>query len=754
MALRSREAWFCVAIVVGTWALVTLPIWLRGETYFLRDFWNNCVPARAWLRNTLAHGELGLWNPLIGGGLPGWPEAANSPFYVPAWPFLLLKNQGWALSALVSLHLLLGAFGTYLLARRRTGRWGATAAALILAVGGLSLSNLINVQFAYAFAWMPLWFWALLRHLDRAERSDPLLPTTLGLAAIWAAQLLAPDPQIAYTEGLAVLVALGARLADHRLGARQAARVLGGVALAAIGSALVAAVQLAPMVEALQWTNRSQLGSSALLWSLHPLRLWELVLPLPWGALAPVTEFWGKALVGGQYSNFYFYSLYGGALLLPLSLLGVRWRGKGEWVLVGGVGLLLLGAMGLHTPVYGGLRALLPVWKAFRYPERLVMVPVLAVALAGGIGLERLAGSKTGRWRALVLVAPALAGIAWLAPGLLGPGGAEPLASSVVARSATHALIYGVLGVVVALLAPEKLRAGLLTLVLAVDLLSISGAVQPTWVPPPLADPPASTAHRILMPTSIISRATDTMPPKPALRMAFENAASRPNLNLRRGYATTNAVSSLEPRREERLRAAVGPAKTALLYDTGTFVGLPGMRLPGFDETNLRMGQLTLYQARQPPGLVSCYADWTAAASEDEAVAAVRSGRTTFEDTATAPLAGPKEPVPCQWQRVSQTKLEVTLAPRATPTLVVFRENFYPGWRARLASGRATPVHPADVAMLGTVVPPGSSAVIFEYRPSWLLPAFLVSLLGLLGLAGGALWSWRRARLTRAPQRA
>ncbi len=59
------------------------------------------------------------------------------------------------------------------------------------------------------------------------------------------------------------------------------------------------------------------------------------------------------------------------------------------------------------------------------------------------------------------------------------------------------------------------------------------------------------------------------------------------------------------------------------------------------------------------------------------------------------------------------------------PGYLVLTDAYYPGWSATI-NGSATPIQRADVMFRAVSIPAGTSAVVFEYRPSWLTPALLI----------------------------
>ncbi|MFN0061268.1 MAG: hypothetical protein ACKVPX_01945, partial [Myxococcaceae bacterium] len=384
----------------AAWWVIVHRTLLAGETYFLRDFWTNYVPTRHILRDAFSRFTLPLWNPWIAGGTPVIPDPNHGVFYLPAWPFLLFKDQAWALSVATDVHTLLAAAGTYFLARRWASRTGATVAAAAFGFGGLMLTNVINAHWHFGWSWAPLWFWAVARLLDA-----PSARRASVVGGIWALQLLSAEPQVAYLEGLALPLLWMGRLWETPAAERRE-RLWGLAWLAgALGIAvLIAAPQLVGLFEALGQSDRPNLTlKDSSVWSYHAGRLWELVLPQPWGVHTPVTTFWGGHLVTGPWYGFYFASLYTGALAVPLACVGVRHLGKRHVVLAAGVFLLWLSSMGEDTPVFGVLRSVVPLWRTFRYPERFVLLPMLTLALLMARGVD--AALTLKRWQSALMMA-------------------------------------------------------------------------------------------------------------------------------------------------------------------------------------------------------------------------------------------------------------------------------------------------------------------------------------------------------------
>ncbi len=65
----------------------------------------------------------------------------------------------------------------------------------------------------------------------------------------------------------------------------------------------------------------------------------------------------------------------------------------------------------------------------------------------------------------------------------------------------------------------------------------------------------------------------------------------------------------------------------------------------------------------------------------------------------------------------------------------VFNSYYYPGWVATI-NDKKVDIIPTNLRQKGLYIPPGESMITFQYRPSWLYPSLLISLVS-YGIVGG-----------------
>ncbi|HTN53659.1 MAG TPA: hypothetical protein VML50_14715, partial [Anaeromyxobacter sp.] len=413
-----------LGVATAILALLALVLYHRqlllGSTFLLRDQLIYTWTERKLLADALRAGRLPEWNDLVGFGTQFAASSANGLTYPPLWLVAVLPLP-FAMDLVTALHVLLAGAGAAAFARRL----GAGLPGMILAGAGLMACGYVasiapNKVFA-GTAWLPWIAWAA----DRVARAEGGLRSHLRagwpLAAVLGAQLLAGDPAASVTGGLLAGVVILARSSRRGL-------ALASLAAASGGAVVLGAASVLPGLALLPHTSRASLSlAEGAAWSLHPLRLLELVWPRLLGSpvdprldLAELLARTGPSALEPSWSH----SLFVGGPILGLFALAVLRRRPGSGALAAGALALTVLALGTFTPAYAVFRATLPLEAITRYPEKHLagaLVLVLALAGAGLSSLERerwrLAAGALGAGTALLALPLALAGA--LRPRLL-----------------------------------------------------------------------------------------------------------------------------------------------------------------------------------------------------------------------------------------------------------------------------------------------------------------------------------------------
>ncbi len=385
-----------------------------SDVLFFRDVTFAHYPRAMELRALMHAGLLPLWNPFEHFGEPVVVNPNYLLFYPTTWlTWVLPPAYGFKLHFV--LHFFLLAAGSFLLARRIGLKpLGCYVAGALFVFSGpaMSLGNFYNML--PAVAWMPMVVLAAdyqMRH--GGWRGAGLFAASLAL------QLFAGEP---LTSLATAALALGWCITFHGEGrscfwnaANRAvlARFAGGVALA-IG---LAAIQVFPALRHAPLTGRTTYLTfeRSFFWSLHPLKLAEMLCPELWGNPISDADLPWLYLEGRE--PYLLLSVFLGLAPLALALVAVlaRWnRATRFWTLVAAVSLLL--ALGRFTPLSYVFYYVIPVFRIVRFPVKLLLPATLAVAQLAALGVEYL---LTRRPEEAEAPAPRLC---WVSRGLLALG--------------------------------------------------------------------------------------------------------------------------------------------------------------------------------------------------------------------------------------------------------------------------------------------------------------------------------------------
>ncbi len=711
-------------------------LWLPGLVLIKRDAFRFYLPLKQYLIERLSAGELPQWFPYEALGRPFIGATVTGVFHpFTMLNFLLPVPDAYRASTLASC--LLAAVGAFMLGRLLGfSRAGALVAGVAFTLSGYVVSLTDNIVFLYSTCALPLFCAAL----EKALRDNTAW--VVAPAAIWATVFLIGDVQTGYYYGFIALLWVAARapVSWHHAGLRL--MFTGGLA------ALLACVQLGPSAAVFAGSNRAepeQFHDQALYWSTHPLRL-ATTLASPIGEYAdPVAVgqfFFGNRPTegkGGPWAE----SLYLGVPVTGLALLGA-WHRRDLRILalLGGFALLL--ALGRYGGLYEFFYRIVPLWSAFRYPEKFMGLVSFATALLAGAGLDAL---RAGKGQA----AP------WLAAACLCAG--------------IGIILYTVLGT-----RREQLGEGFLPIVLisiiTLDLARANGGayytgpLETATFTPPLAQ--AIMAHEDMRSPGhfrliLLSEETLAMPESVSQRLGHHGAGSlarRQALDLEHnasfhiesansylpGYST--ALGLLLGQRSGEVAAA---ARYNVTYYIGRRSRLNESRLAQGLVAGLRSYDLALFQNPIPakPRTYLSRQPERAAAPVDPAALIARSdflsGEVDVIETADSQLPGPALEGTATIERYAPEEVRVRVE-TAQPAVLILLDSFDKGWTAALESGTTFPILRANALVRAVVVPAGNHAITFWYETPLLRAGAALSLAGTAICLAMIAHSWRRAR--------
>jgi hypothetical protein len=747
-------------------------LWLPDLVLIKRDAFTFFLPLKQYAIERLAAGELPQWFPYDGMGRPFIGVAHTGVFHpFTALYFLFSVPDAYRVSTLLSC--LLAALGAFVLGRiLGASPAGALLSGVAFTLSGYVVSLTDNLLYLYSICLLPLFCAALEKALVRS-RTWVVAPATL-----WATVFLIGDIQTGYYYFFIALAWTISRAPGSRLEAGLRLALISGLA------ALLAGVQLGPAWAVFMSSERARpelFHEQALTWATHPLRLLTILASPVGEHESPAVM--ARSLFGTPGGGLWAESLYLGVPVLGLACLGA-WHRRDLRVLtaLGSVALLL--ALGPWGGLYEMFYRVVPLWSAFRYPEKFMGIVSFAVAMLAGAGLDafRAGKSRSVPWLATAVLCAAMgillftpAAGAWATTTF---GTTETFARTVAASAARACLFSAAAALGVGLVAVGIRRgvfrsAFLLASLIGIIALDLSRAnlevyhtapVEAATLTPPLAEA-LKTREGSVGPGRFrlvsITEGTLVWPTDLMRPLGFYGAgavAHRQALGLEHnaqfhletvlpylsGYSATFA-ETLNPR--TGIEAA---ARLNVKYYIG--------RRYHLEEPTLRKGfvaelppyDLALFENPFPAKPRAYLAPLPERAAEPVDPMALFTrpdflhGDIDVIETPDATLPGPLTGGAAAIERYAPEEVRVHVE-TPQPAVLVLLDAYDKGWMAALENGAALPILRANALVRAVVVPAGTHVVTFAYQTPLLKAGAGASLTGVL-LCLGLLVHARRRR--------
>ena len=754
LAAKTRTVLAVIALL-GVTLVFYYRLWLPGLVVLSRDAFRLTLPLKQYLVERLAAGELPQWFPYEAMGRPFIGVTHTAVFHPFTVLYLLLPvPDAYRASVLVSC--LLAALGAFALGRvLRLSPIGAMAAGITFSLSGYVVSLTENYIYLFSICMLPLFCTALEKAL--VERHA----WVLAPAVIWATVFLIGDIQTGYYYLFIAVLWTAMRTPGFYRQAFVRLALIGGLA------ALLSGIQLGPAWAVFIGSDRTQplwFHGPALIWSTHPLRLLT-VLVSPLGQNANPYDmskfFFGGPKWGGLWAE----SLYLGVPVTGLALLGAWHRRDLRLLALLGTLALVL-ALGRYGGLYEIFYHVVPLWSAFRFPEKLMGVVSFAVAMLAGAGLDALRAGKGGAlpWLAVAVLCTG-AGLllqtevaaTWTMEGF----GAPEVLARAVTGSATYAFLFSAVATLgVGLIAfggqGKQFRERVLPLALAAlvtfDLARVNfgayhtGPIEAARFVPPLAEAIAAregtlTPGRFRL---ISLRDSQVIIPPSLSRLLGQDAQlveNRQALGL-----DHNAEFHIETVYYylPAIRAALPPkvgtdvaARFNVVYYIGRGAYLEDPRyvqgvvaaLPDYD--------LVLFKNPVPakPRTYLSRRSERADTPVDLPALFARpdflSGEVDVIETAEERLPGPASDGVVAIERYTPEEVRVRVE-TPHPAVLVLLDAYDAGWSAMLENGGSIPILRANGLVRAVIVPAGNHMVTFSYQTPLLRQGAWISLVGTL----------------------
>ena len=772
--------------LAGLAALVSVLCWpvvARGRVYWERDLHLYLYPhAEAFVR-VLAQGSLPLWNPYAAFGEPLLANPFMQVFYPPTWLHLVMRPWTWY-AAFVVAHLFFAGAGAHLLARRLgTSPAGAFLGAAAWITSGPLLS-LVSLSHHFTGAvWMP-WVVAVSDYAVTTRRTRDVL----AAGAVLALQIVAGSADMC---ALAVVLAAANALRHVEWtalrGGHNRRLVIAGTLAVVLGLGLSAA-QWIPSLELAGRSARSELPERIRsYWSVHPAVLVQTLFPVPLHEL-PLSNEVGAALFEAREP--FLLSLYLGlaAGVLVLAALTESRLARAIALLLA---LLLLVALGRHTPVFGLATTLIPPLRILRYPVKVMVPACLLWSLLAGMGFDALRALRPRARVAVLTVALAVLSLAaalgiaaarepeTVGAAYLQRSALDPPFSVVVVPAARRVLRAAGLAAAVAALAALAARrrwaAPALSLLILFDLVLANHGLNRTCPPemmswrPPAVDAIRATdggrAYSYDYYVATRGRASLSHPPyalaappaDPVVGAVALRGALFPSVLGEWGVESSFDLdqTGLFPREiatlSRFLRRTEGTPTHSRLLRMGAVTRVAAMHTAGFEDLAPVATLPTLFQeplrvyAVPDPVSRAYVVGGVVVAEGDSALAALQEEhfdptREVILPAGTPAAAPPTPPGRCRVVRWKPDRITVEVDMDG-PGHVVFVDSYDPGWRTQV-DGRPATLLRANVAFRAVAVPTGRHVVESIYRPPAVGAGLAVSAAS-AALALAAAWSRR-----------
>jgi len=745
---------------------------LGSASFVLRDFSVFGYPIAHYHRECFWRGELPLWNPLNNCGLPFLAQWNTMTLYPGSLVYLLLPLP-WSLGFFMLLHLWLGGFGMYAIARRWTGlNFAAALAGVAYAFHGLMQQSLMWPNNIAAFGLLP---WVVLTVESGVREGGRKLVIA---ALVGALQMLTGAPEVIVFTWLICGALLSSELVKRTTeNVSRAALTHYALRFTALISlvTLLAAAQLLPFLDLLRHSQRDA-GFDNSVWSLPAWGFANYLVPL----FRCVLTSPGVPLHGGQSWTSSYYTGAGVLALALLAVLRVSDRRSRLLSLLGAICLVL--ALGRTGLLYSIFERILPL-GVMRYSVKFVIPLTFILPLLAAFALKELfrdsadvgrrreeekpneacstplsvdelrARMARHRLRAIAAVLAAvvalIAVLGWLNP-LAGEGLEARLMLLFSATAGGIFLVFTVAAVLGLRNAQTRLRSflwslaviGLVFADLRTHLPNLTPRIPPGYFQPgqpdllALTPAPRNGVARASMTWQSLQEFKSKMLPKLEETLLLQRVGLYDNLNLLDGLAKTDGIFSLYLRTEQEVEARLflSGGTNSLPGPLANFLGIAHVSSP----TNIfkwhhRDTALPLITAGQRPEFSAAEVTLPAMASTNWSPHA-----TVFLhpwDKALVPatnMAAAKVSA-AKWT-AHHIECEVE---SPEPTLVVIAQAFYHPWRATV-NGQSATILRANHAFQAVPVPAGKSTVRLEYVDRRFHLGVALSLLGLVSC--GVLW--------------
>ncbi|MFO0956368.1 MAG: YfhO family protein [Isosphaeraceae bacterium] len=776
MARPPRWSWsdlMAMGVLMASVAWVFREVLFGGRTLFYFDISEINYPYRDFLASEWRAGRFSRWHPGLYCGMALFSESQAGYFHFLKPLYLFLPT--WRAFGLdTGLSVALTALATYGWLRRHVGRAGALTGAAVFGLGGFVWAHIFHTSMINAMISVPVALWGL----ESAWEGGRLRGAVLGAVAL-AMQVFAGHLQDSLLTGTLIGLYATYRAATESGFRSRAFALAAGVLLVGLGVA-IAAIQWVPSKELIDRSPRA----AGIPWdeltygSWHPELLPTMAIREAYGSRARDTDW-----MDGYYP-YHEMNTYLGLIALGLAVVGAaayRDRWVGFWVLIAGISFAAM--LGRYTILFDHMTDV-PFIGRGRIPVRYHLWFSMAIACLGAVGVDRLTrpGMVRLRWAfaamlGLILLSAPILYItyepAWTQTYRWNTSYNQKqfiwLREDLVVGAVRLAILGGT-GALVAWGASNRPAdrprsrarlAGLLPVLVIIDLVAAHRHEVPTMPPSYWETPPASAA--------LIDRDSE------AIRVVGfqERSLAEP------GYASGDAAHFQDVFNRSRellsystapvwgLRSAEGVTPIIptryLAYGDNVLAGAGRYEIESVTHLISTHEKLIGMTPSRAAGSVFVHSNPKAlprarlvgrpiyTGDRPESVRAARRIGAGIRDRLI--VEDPARPLSEDATPVGAASIVVDLPERVevdveadSPAYLFLADTFDPGWSATL-DDRPVAIHPAQINFRAVLVPEGSHRIAFRYEPAGFQRGLAITAAGLIFGALAFAWPWRGVSL-------
>lgn len=389
--IEKKWIWLNSVIFLLFLALSFLMNWslLIGENLMKWDIWSAEYPSQVLMSEAIANHTLPLWNPLMRYGVPNY-SVIGTPIWYPIT--LILACIGYTpvtIAICYALHIAIGGFGMYLLAKQELEKNGKVSlsgycasflSGCLYCGSGIFLSNAQHIMIIISVAWIPYVFWFMRSYLGKKK-----LVFAFG-AGFFASQLLLGGYPEIFLDLFIFLIpyTLYFGFCQKKTVLRNVIVCVGKYVLVCVFTVLAGAIIVIPFLHNMNLITRGN-GIGQIPNGYSPITYLSFLFP-------QMTNF----ITGYEKSMVNYYIGIGTILLFPMMLVK-KYKNKNLYFCMAAVALLL--CMGENSFLHTLLYRFFPMYSNFRFPTlNRVFIAIFILLLLAVILKEVLETGGVSRW--------------------------------------------------------------------------------------------------------------------------------------------------------------------------------------------------------------------------------------------------------------------------------------------------------------------------------------------------------------------